>query len=53
MQQKNITNLVFANDIDALAEEEHELEALVEILTKPAQGTCTCIRWRSVLRRPD
>ena len=27
---RNITNLQFANDIDALAEEEQELEALVE-----------------------
>ena len=51
MQQKNIINLGFANGIDALhvAEEEQELEALVEISTKPAQG----IRWRSVLRRRD
>ena len=30
----NITNLWFADDIDALAEEEQELEALVEILHK-------------------
>ena len=44
---RNITNLRFADDIDALAEEEHELEALVESL--PAQG----IRWRSVQRRPN
>ena len=34
---KNITNLRFADDIDALAEEEQELEALVECLDK----TCT------------
>ena len=27
---RNITNLRFANDIDALAEAEQELEALVE-----------------------
>ena len=27
---RNIINLCFANDIDALAEEEQELEALVE-----------------------
>ena len=27
---RSIINLQFANDIDALAEEEHELEALVE-----------------------
>ena len=50
---RNITNLRFADDIDALAEEEQELEALVESLlvesTKPAQG----IRWRSVRRRPN
>ena len=31
---RNITNLWFADDIDALAEEEQELEALVEILHK-------------------
>ena len=31
---RNITNLWFADDIDALAEEEQELEALVEILRK-------------------
>ena len=48
---RNITNLRFADDIDALAEEEQELESLVESLvsTKPAQG----IRWRSVQRRPN
>ena len=42
---RNITNLRFADDIYALAEEEQELEALVElkVSTKPAQG----IRWRS------
>ena len=34
---RNITNLRFAYDIDALAEEEQELEALVESLDK----TCT------------
>ena len=34
---RNITNLEFANDIDALAEKEQELEALVESLDK----TCT------------
>ena len=33
----NITSLRFADDIDALAEEEQELEALVESLDK----TCT------------
>ena len=46
---RNITNLRFADDIDALAEEEQELEALIESLDKPAQG----IRWRSVQRRPN
>ena len=35
---RNITNLRFADDIAALAEEERELEALVESLDK------TCIR---------
>ena len=34
---KNITNLQLANDIDALAEEQQELEALVESFNK----TCT------------
>ena len=37
---RNITNLRFANDIDALAEEEKELEALVESLDK------TCARYK-------
>ena len=31
---RNITNLRFADDIDALAEEEQELEALVDSLDK-------------------
>ena len=31
---RNITNLWFADDIDAVAEEEQELEALVESLDK-------------------
>ena len=31
---RNITNLRFADDIDAVAEEEQELEALVESLDK-------------------
>ena len=44
-----ITNLQFADDIDALAEEGKELEALVESLDETAQG----IRWRSVPRRPN
>ena len=43
------TNLRFADDTDALAEEQQDLEALVEVSTKPAQG----IRWRSVQRRPN
>ena len=46
---RNITNLRFADDIDALAEEEQELEALVESLDKSAQG----VSWRSVRRRPN
>ena len=46
---RNITNLRFADDIDALAEEEQELEALVESLHYPSKG----IRWRSVPRRPN
>ena len=33
---RNITNLRFADDIDAPAEEEQELEALVERLDKTA-----------------
>ena len=37
---RNITNLPFADDIDALAEEEQELEALVESLDK------TCTRYK-------
>ena len=43
---RNITNLRFADDTDALVEEEQKLEALVS--RKPAQG----IKWRSVPRRP-
>ena len=47
---RNIINWRFADDIDALAEEEQELEALVEsLILKPAQG----IKRRSVLRRPN
>ena len=34
---RNITNLRFADDIDALAEEEQELEALVESLHKTSK----------------
>ena len=37
---RNITNLLFADDIDALAEEEQELEAVVENLDK------ICTRYR-------
>ena len=37
---RNITNLELANDTDALAEEEQELEALVESLNK------TCTRYK-------
>ena len=37
---RNITNLRFADDIDVLAEEEQELEALVESLDK------TCPRYK-------
>ena len=37
---RNITILRFADDIDALAEEEQELEALVESLDK------TCTRYK-------
>ena len=46
---RNITNLRVADDIDALAEEKQELEALIEISRKSAQG----IRWRSVRRRSN
>ena len=35
---RNITNLRFADDIDALAEEEQELEALVETFDKTCTG---------------
>ena len=37
---RNITNLRFAYDIDALAGEEHELKALVESLDK------SCIKYK-------
>ena len=37
---RNFINLRFADDIDALAEEKQELEALVESLDK------TCIRYK-------
>ena len=35
---RNLTNLHFADDIDALAEEEQELEALVESCHKTCKG---------------
>ena len=41
---RNITNLRFADDIDALAEEEQELEALVESIDK------TCTRYKMEIR---
>ena len=37
---RNITNLRFADDIDALADEEKELEALVESIDKSGKR-CT------------
>ena len=40
--RRTITNLWFADDTDALAEEEQELEALLKVSTRPAQG----IKWR-------
>ena len=40
---RNVTNLRFVDDIDALAEEEQELEALVESLDK------TCTRYKMVI----
>ena len=46
---RKIINLRFADDIAALAEEEQEIEALVESLDK----TCTRNRWRYVLRKPN
>ena len=41
---RNITNLQFADDVDALAEEEQELEPLVERLDK------TCTRYKMEIR---
>ena len=38
--RRNITNLEFADDVDALAEEEQESDALVESLDK------TCTRYK-------
>ena len=46
---RNINNLRFADDIDALAEEEQELEALVD----SRQNLVQWIRWRSVLRKKN
>ena len=46
---RNITNLRFADDTDAVAEKEQEQEVLVKSLDK----TCTSIRWRLVLRKPN
>ena len=48
---RNITNPWFADDKDALAEEEQELEALVESFDK----TCTRYKMemRFVRRRPN
>ena len=43
---RNITYLYFAEDTDVLAEEDYEIEALVKVSIKPAQGT----RWKLVLR---
>ena len=40
---RNITNPRFADDIDALAEEEQELEALIESLDK------TCTRYKMAI----
>ena len=45
--QVSIGNLQFADNMDILAEEEQELEALVESLDKTAQG----IKWVSVPSR--
>ena len=46
---KNITIIRFADDTDALAEEEQEVEALVESLDNTYIG----IKWRTVPRRPN
>ena len=46
---RNIIDLQFADDIDGVAKEEQEQEALIESLNK----TCSRIKWRSVLRRPN
>ena len=44
---RNITNLHFEDDIDALAEEQQELEALVESLHK----TCTRYKMEIIVKR--
>ena len=46
---RNITNLRFVDGIDAVAEVEQELEALVESLGE----TCTRYKWKKVLKRPN
>ena len=46
---RNITNMRFADDIDALVENEQELEALVESLDK----TCTAGPRSTIGRAPD
>ena len=46
---RNITDLRFADDIDALAQEEQELEALVESLDK----TCARYKMESSVERPN
>ena len=46
---RNITNLLFASDIDALAEEEPELEALVESLHK----SCTRYKMEISAEKPN
>ena len=46
---RNITNLQFADGIDALAEEEQDLEALVESLDK----TCTRYKMKISAEKPN
>ena len=48
VDSRTITHLRFADDIDALAKTMQELEAQVEVMSKPAYG----IKWRNVLRKP-
>ena len=45
--RRNNTNLQFANDTDALAEKEQDLEAQVESLDK------TCAMYKTEIRRPN